>query len=175
MRRQLPPTHLKVPPGSHGFPAPRHLFGESTVVVNYYSGFEKAIPTIPSLPGFRTSAGMFIFRFGGWCRVIAYQRRNLVFILPSFQDLKGSGEVELLTAFSSIFDVSEREPTNRPRSSFAIRHTNHLPAQLPAPSAPTHLSLFLDPARATQRLSFSRRNLNHVVNRAIRNGQAAYR
>jgi len=56
MRRQLPPSHLKVPPGPHGFPAQRHFLGESTVVVNHYSGFEKAIP---SLPGLRTSAAFF--------------------------------------------------------------------------------------------------------------------
>jgi GNAT superfamily N-acetyltransferase len=30
--------------------------GQDTVVVNHYSGIEKAIPAIPSLPGFRTSA-----------------------------------------------------------------------------------------------------------------------
>jgi hypothetical protein len=58
MRRQLPPSHLKVPPGPHAFPRQQFL-GENTVVVNNYSGFEKAIPVIPSLPGFRTSAGMF--------------------------------------------------------------------------------------------------------------------
>ncbi|KAF1846712.1 uncharacterized protein K460DRAFT_281785 [Cucurbitaria berberidis CBS 394.84] len=55
MRRQLPPSHLKVPPGPHAFPQ-RHYLGESTVIVNHYSGIEKSIPAIPSLPGFRTSA-----------------------------------------------------------------------------------------------------------------------
>ncbi|KAH7398295.1 hypothetical protein BKA66DRAFT_437369 [Pyrenochaeta sp. MPI-SDFR-AT-0127] len=55
MRRQLPPSHLKVAPGPHAFPQ-RHCLGESTVIVNHYSGIEKAIPAIPSLPGFRTSA-----------------------------------------------------------------------------------------------------------------------
>ncbi|KAH9882010.1 hypothetical protein J1614_001181 [Plenodomus biglobosus] len=55
MRRQLPPSHLKVPPGPQAFPRQQFL-GESTVVVNHYSGLEKAIPAIPSLPGFRTSA-----------------------------------------------------------------------------------------------------------------------
>ncbi|KAJ4368206.1 hypothetical protein N0V83_006562 [Neocucurbitaria cava] len=55
MRRQLPPSHLKVPPGPHAFPQ-RHCLGESTVIVNHYSGIEKSIPAIPSLPGFRTSA-----------------------------------------------------------------------------------------------------------------------
>ncbi|KAH8728825.1 hypothetical protein GQ44DRAFT_737517 [Phaeosphaeriaceae sp. PMI808] len=55
MRRQLPPSRLLVPPGPQAFPQ-RHFLGESTVVVNHYSGIEKAIPTIPSLPGFRTSA-----------------------------------------------------------------------------------------------------------------------
>jgi hypothetical protein len=58
MRRQLPPSKLLVPPGPQAFPQ-RHFLGESTVIVNHYSGFEKAIPAIPSLPGFRTSAGMF--------------------------------------------------------------------------------------------------------------------
>ena len=53
MRRQLPPSHLKVPPGPHAFPR-QHFLGQDTVV-------EKAIPAIPSLPGFRTSAGMFGF------------------------------------------------------------------------------------------------------------------
>lgn len=57
MRRQLPPSRLLVPPGPQAFPQ-RHFLGESTVVVNHYSGIEKAIPAIPSLPGFRTSAGM---------------------------------------------------------------------------------------------------------------------
>jgi hypothetical protein len=33
------------------------------VIVNHYSGIEKAIPAIPSLPGFKTSAGMFDFVF----------------------------------------------------------------------------------------------------------------
>jgi len=56
MRRQLPPSHLKVPPGPHAFPRQQHFLGQDTVVVNHYSGFEKAIPAIPSLPGFRTSA-----------------------------------------------------------------------------------------------------------------------
>lgn len=55
MRRQLPPTHLKVPTGPQPF-ARHHFPGERTVVVSQYSGFEKAIPVIPSLPGFRTSA-----------------------------------------------------------------------------------------------------------------------
>ncbi|OAL54324.1 hypothetical protein IQ07DRAFT_583621 [Pyrenochaeta sp. DS3sAY3a] len=55
MRRQLPPSHLKVAPGPHAFPQ-RHCLGESTVIVNHYSGIEKTIPAIPSLPGFRTSA-----------------------------------------------------------------------------------------------------------------------
>lgn len=55
MRRQLPPSHLKVPPGPHALP-PRNFLGEPPVVVNHFSGIEKAIP---SLPGFRTSAGMF--------------------------------------------------------------------------------------------------------------------
>ncbi|KAL6710221.1 hypothetical protein ACN47E_009167 [Coniothyrium glycines] len=52
MRRQLPPSHLKVPPGPYALPA-RNFLGEPAVVVNHYSGIEKAIP---SLPGFRTSA-----------------------------------------------------------------------------------------------------------------------
>lgn len=59
MGRQLPPSHLKVPPGPHGFPQ-RQFMGE-TVVVNSISGFEKAIPTLPGLPGLRTSAGMLAF------------------------------------------------------------------------------------------------------------------
>ncbi|KAF2994516.1 hypothetical protein E8E13_002965 [Curvularia kusanoi] len=57
MGRQLPPSHLKVPPGPHAFPQ-RYTLGD-TVIVNQLSGFEKAIPAIPaipSLPGFRTSA-----------------------------------------------------------------------------------------------------------------------
>ncbi|KAH6614080.1 hypothetical protein C7974DRAFT_404472 [Boeremia exigua] len=54
MGRQLPPSHLKVPPGPHAFPQ-RYSLGD-TVIVNQISGFEKAIPAIPSLPGFRTSA-----------------------------------------------------------------------------------------------------------------------
>jgi hypothetical protein len=63
MRRQLPPSRLLVPPGPQAFPQ-RHFLGESTVIVNHYSGIEKAIPAIPSLPGFRTSAGMFfLFSF----------------------------------------------------------------------------------------------------------------
>lgn len=74
MRRQLPPSHLKVPPGPHAFPR-QHFLGESTVV-NYYSGFEKAIPAIPALPGFRTSAGRFcsnsnsVVVFWAWCCVL---------------------------------------------------------------------------------------------------------
>ena len=60
MRRQLPPTHLKVPPGPHAFPRQQFL-GQETVVVNHYAGIEKAIPAIPSLPGFRTSAGRLEF------------------------------------------------------------------------------------------------------------------
>jgi hypothetical protein len=59
MRRQLPPSHLKVPPGPHAFPRQQHFLSQDTVIVNHYSGIEKAIPAIPSLPGFRTSAGMF--------------------------------------------------------------------------------------------------------------------
>jgi len=59
MRRQLPPSKLLVPSGPQAFP--RHFLGESTVIVNHYSGFEKAIPAIPSLPGFKTSAGRSIF------------------------------------------------------------------------------------------------------------------
>jgi len=58
MRRQLPPSKLLVPPGPQAFPQ-RHFIGESTVVVNHYSGIEKTIPAIPSLPGFRTSAAFF--------------------------------------------------------------------------------------------------------------------
>jgi len=58
MRRQLPPSKLLVAPGPQAFPQ-RHFLGESTVIVNHYSGFEKAIPAIPSLPGFRTSAAFF--------------------------------------------------------------------------------------------------------------------
>ncbi|KAF9694750.1 hypothetical protein EKO04_007420 [Ascochyta lentis] len=54
MGRQLPPSHLKVAPGPHAFPQ-RYSLGD-TVIVNQFSGFEKAIPAIPSLPGFRTSA-----------------------------------------------------------------------------------------------------------------------
>lgn len=57
MRRQLPPSHLKA------FPQ-RQFLGENTVIVNHYSGIEKAIPVIPaipSLPGFKTSAGMLLF------------------------------------------------------------------------------------------------------------------
>lgn len=54
MGRQLPPSHLKVPPGPHAFPQ-RYSLGD-TVTVNQFSGIEKAIPAIPSLPGFRTSA-----------------------------------------------------------------------------------------------------------------------
>jgi hypothetical protein len=71
MRRQLPPSRLLVPTGPQAFPQ-RHFLGEPTVIVNHYSGFEKAIPAIPSLPGFRTSAGMFffVFCFGG--RVIGW-------------------------------------------------------------------------------------------------------
>jgi hypothetical protein len=41
----------------------RYSLGD-TVIVNQFSGFEKAIPAIPSLPGFRTSAGMFVFSGG---------------------------------------------------------------------------------------------------------------
>jgi hypothetical protein len=69
MRRQLPPSHLKVPPGPHAFPR-QHFLGENTVVVNHYSGFEKAIPAIPSLPGFRTSAGMCSLYFKSWWLVV---------------------------------------------------------------------------------------------------------
>jgi hypothetical protein len=67
MRRQLsPPSKLLVPPGPQAFPQ-RHFLGESTVIVNHYSGIEKAIPAIPSLPGFKTSAGMFLpFACLGW-------------------------------------------------------------------------------------------------------------
>jgi hypothetical protein len=65
MRRQLPPSKLLVPPGPQAFPQ-RHFIGESTVIVNHYSGIEKAIPAIPSLPGFRTSAGMFFFHLSWW-------------------------------------------------------------------------------------------------------------
>ncbi|KAF3032743.1 hypothetical protein E8E11_002471 [Didymella keratinophila] len=54
MGRQLPPSHLKVPPGPHAFPQ-RYSLGD-TVITNQFTGFEKAIPAIPSLPGFRTSA-----------------------------------------------------------------------------------------------------------------------
>lgn len=62
MRRQLPPTHLKVPTGPQAF-SRQHFLGDPTIIVNHYSGFEKAIPVIPSLPGFRTSAGMCVFTF----------------------------------------------------------------------------------------------------------------
>jgi hypothetical protein len=56
MRRQLsPPSKLLVPTGPQAFPQ-RHFLGEPTVIVNHYAGIEKAIP---SLPGFRTSAGEF--------------------------------------------------------------------------------------------------------------------
>jgi hypothetical protein len=67
MRRQLPPSKLLVPPGPQAFPQ-RNFLAESTVVVNHYSGIEKAIPTIPSLPGFKTSAGMFFLSVArlGW-------------------------------------------------------------------------------------------------------------
>ncbi|KAF1928043.1 uncharacterized protein M421DRAFT_166782 [Didymella exigua CBS 183.55] len=57
MGRQLPPSHLKVPPGPHAFPQ-RYSLGD-TVITNQFTGFEKAIPAIPSLPGFRTSAAFF--------------------------------------------------------------------------------------------------------------------
>jgi hypothetical protein len=77
MRRQLPPSKLLVPPGPQAFPQ-RHFLSESTVIVNHYSGIEKAIPAIPSLPGFRTSAGMFIsfsYRLVGG-RVRRYRMRH---------------------------------------------------------------------------------------------------
>jgi hypothetical protein len=66
MRRQLPPSASKlvVPTGPQAFPQ-RHFLGEPTVIVNHYSGIEKTIPAIPSLPGFRTSAGMFLLLLGG--------------------------------------------------------------------------------------------------------------
>lgn len=59
MRRQLQtPSHLKVASGPVALPQ-RYLGGE-TVVVNHYAGTEKLIPTIP---GFRTSAGMYFSFF----------------------------------------------------------------------------------------------------------------
>jgi hypothetical protein len=65
MRRQLPPSHLKVPPGPQAFPRQQFAtgLGENTVIVNHYSGFEKAIP---SLPGFRTSAGKCVLALFSW-------------------------------------------------------------------------------------------------------------
>lgn len=57
MRRQLPPTHIKVAgPTSH--PPQRFLGDSSTVVVNHYTNADKLIPAIP---GFKTSAGEFFF------------------------------------------------------------------------------------------------------------------
>lgn len=77
MRRQLsPPSRLLVPPGPQAFPQ-RHFLGESTVIVNHYSGIEKAIP---SLPGFKTSAGMFLFSLvwaGG--RVIIHNETTIYY------------------------------------------------------------------------------------------------
>jgi hypothetical protein len=78
MRRQLPPSKLLVPPGPQAFPQ-RNFLGEPTVVVNHYSGIEKAIPTIPSLPGFKTSAGMFSSSVSlVWvgCRVTSAAKRH---------------------------------------------------------------------------------------------------
>ncbi|KAJ8118380.1 hypothetical protein OPT61_g637 [Boeremia exigua] len=66
MGRQLPPSHLKVPPGPHAFPQ-RYSLGD-TIIVNQISGFEKAIPAIPSLPGFRTSAA-FLTSLGANLRI----------------------------------------------------------------------------------------------------------
>ena len=54
MPRQLPPTHLRVP-SAPSVPQRFHTAATETVVVNHYNT-EKLIPTIP---GFRTSAGMF--------------------------------------------------------------------------------------------------------------------
>ena len=74
MGRQLPPSHLKVPPGPHAFPQ-RYSLGD-TVIVNQFSGIEKAIPAIPSLPGFRTSAGMFTFGLWWSCDLDRHDVKN---------------------------------------------------------------------------------------------------
>ncbi|KAF2248744.1 hypothetical protein BU26DRAFT_518961 [Trematosphaeria pertusa] len=49
--RQLPPSHLKVPPTPTSYP--QRFLGQETVVVNHYANTDKLIPAIP---GFRTSA-----------------------------------------------------------------------------------------------------------------------
>ncbi|KAF2739065.1 hypothetical protein EJ04DRAFT_9343 [Polyplosphaeria fusca] len=52
MRRQIPPTHIKVA-GPTSAPPQRFLVDNPAVVVNHYSNADKLIPTIP---GFKTSA-----------------------------------------------------------------------------------------------------------------------
>ncbi|PSN62200.1 hypothetical protein BS50DRAFT_139971 [Corynespora cassiicola Philippines] len=54
MGRQLPPSHLKVPPGPTALP--QRFLANDAVVVNHYSNSDKLIPAIP---GFRTSAAFF--------------------------------------------------------------------------------------------------------------------
>ena len=61
MRRQAFPPHIKVA-GPTSAPPQRFGLSDSgnTVVVNHYSNADKLIPAIP---GFKTSAGMFVFSF----------------------------------------------------------------------------------------------------------------
>lgn len=82
MRRQLQtPSHLKVASGPVALP--QRYLGAETVVVNHYAGTEKLIPTIP---GFRTSAGMFSypqFFFPRLLRIVVPSTRGRVHNLGS--------------------------------------------------------------------------------------------
>jgi hypothetical protein len=154
MGRQLPPSHLKVPPGPHAFPQ-RYSLGE-TVVVNQFTGLEKAIPAIPSLPGFRTSAGMFhgssvpdarVTRSSTPPRAIAPQPRsksrqdNVADERPQPSSHRSVQICELTRICLRPWALqprSARAPTTRTRTSRLLSPTRH---------SPTHTSLTPHPPR----------------------------
>ena len=140
MRRQLPPSKLLVPPGPQAFPQ-RHFIGESTVVVNHYSGIEKTIPAIPSLPGFRTSAGMFFHCGRVTCTTIPH-------------------DISHTANGSTLIECAKRMVANGRRTAFFtslsanLRIDPDLPSPLGTPTTFRHNSYSLQPLPPTP-LSFS--------------------
>lgn len=79
--------------------------------MNHYSGFEKAIPAIPSLPGFRTSAGMLaLFGFLGDGRVLGCRDWGCDVNHAATSTREIFGYEYELTRNNSILDVAERKP-----------------------------------------------------------------
>lgn len=143
MRRQLPPSKLLVPPGPQAFPQ-RHFLGDSAVIVNHYSGFEKAIPAIPSLPGFKTSAGTLFFCMGRWScdrvdgtKASSQSHNNIIFEDGTLKISLLTHNVAFLTSLSANLrlDPDLPSPLHTPTT---FRHNGY--SLQPLPPTPLHFS-----------------------------------